>query len=61
MDLADWEATRGTNTPGQSGDPASAHYRDLFALWSKDQFFAVPYARAAVDRAGEARQVLVPK
>jgi penicillin amidase len=61
MDLADWELTRGANTPGQSGDPASAHYRDLFALWSKDQFFAPPYARAAVDRAGEARQVLVPK
>ena len=61
MDLADWEQTRGANTPGQSGDPASPHYRDLFALWSKDRFFSVPYARAAVDREAEARQVLVPK
>ncbi|HEY6829510.1 MAG TPA: penicillin acylase family protein, partial [Gemmatimonadaceae bacterium] len=32
MDLADWEQTRGANTPGQSGDPSSPHYRDLFAL-----------------------------
>ena len=61
MDLADWERTRGVNTPGQSGDPASAHYRDLFALWSKDQFFTVPFARDAVDRGSESRQVLVPK
>ena len=61
MDLADWEQTRGANTPGQSGDPSSRHYRDLFALWSKDQFFAVPFARATVDRAAEARQLLVPK
>ncbi|HEY6825706.1 MAG TPA: penicillin acylase family protein, partial [Gemmatimonadaceae bacterium] len=61
MDLADWEQTRGANTPGQSGDPSSPHYRDLFALWSKDQFFTVPFARPAVDRAAEARQVLVPK
>jgi penicillin amidase len=61
MDLSNWELTRGANNPGQSGDPASTHYRDLFALWSKDQFFAVPYARAAVDRSAESKQVLVPK
>ena len=61
MDLADWEQARGTNTPGQSGDPASPHYRDLFALWSKDQYFPVPYSRAAVDRMAETRQVLRPK
>jgi penicillin amidase len=61
MDLADWEQARGANNPGQSGNPSSAHYRDLFALWSKDQFFEVPYARASVDRAAEGTQVLVPK
>ena len=61
MDLVDWEQTRGTNTPGQSGDPASPHYRDLFALWSKDQYFTAPFARAAVDRATETRTLLVPR
>jgi penicillin amidase len=61
MDLADWEQARGTNTPGQSGDPASPHYRDLFALWSKDQYFPVPYSRAAVDKMAETRQVLRPR
>jgi penicillin amidase len=60
LDLADWEQARGTNNPGQSGDPSSAHYRDLFALWSKDQYFAVPYARANVERAAETRQLLRP-
>jgi penicillin amidase len=60
LDLADWERGRGTNNPGQSGDPSSAHYRDLFALWSKDQYFAVPYARANVERAAEVRQLLRP-
>ena len=61
MDLADWEQTKGTNTPGQSGDPSSPHYRDLFALWSKDQYFTAPFARPAVDRAAESRQLLVPR
>lgn len=52
MDLADWEKTVGTNTPGQSGDPDSPHYRDLFPLWATDRYFPVPFARAAVERSG---------
>jgi len=60
LDLSDWELARGTNNPGQSGDPASPHYRDLFVLWAKDQYFAVPYARSNVERQAEAGQVLKP-
>jgi penicillin amidase len=52
MDLSDWELTRGTNTPGQSGDPSSPHYRDLFRLWATDRYFAVPFSRRAVEQAG---------
>ena len=59
-DVADWERTVGTNTPGQSGDPDSPHYRDLFPLWAEDRFFAVPYARPAVEAMTEARTVLLP-
>ncbi len=59
-DLADWDASFGTNTPGQSGDPRSPHYRDLFAPWAEGRYFRVPYTRAAVDRAAEERVVLRP-
>lgn len=59
-DAADWERTAGTNTPGQSGDPESPHYRDLFPLWAEDRFFAVPFARAAVEAMTEGRTVLLP-
>ena len=31
-DVSDWDAALGVNNPGQSGDPDSPHYRDLFAL-----------------------------
>ena len=34
-DTEDWDNSIGINTPGQSGDPASPHYRDLFDLWAK--------------------------
>ena len=60
VDLADWERTVGTNTPGQSGDPASPHYRDLFPLWADDKFFAVPYARTQVLKNVEQRAVMLP-
>jgi penicillin amidase len=60
VDLGDWERAVGTNTPGQSGDPESPHYRDLFALWANDRYFPVPYSRARVEAAAEKRTVLTP-
>ena len=29
-DTEDWDNPIGINSPGQSGDPTSPHYRDLF-------------------------------
>ena len=39
----------GANTPGQSGDVTSPHYRDLFELWKNDRYFPVKYSRPAVE------------
>jgi len=50
----------GTNTPGQSGNPASPHDRDLFAPWADGGDFPVHYGRARVEAATEARTILVP-
>jgi penicillin amidase len=60
VDVGDWEKTLGVNTPGQSGNPNDAHYRDLFPLWATDRFFAVPYARDRVKAASEKSLVLIP-
>ena len=59
-DTGDWDAAVGANTPGQSGDPASPHYRDLFQLWAADRYFPVPYSRQGVERVSESHTVLVP-
>ena len=56
----DWDAAVGANTPGQSGDIDSPHYRDLFELWKNDRYFPVKYSRAAVEGVTEARTVLTP-
>jgi len=60
VDVGDWEKTLGVNTPGQSGNPDDAHYRDLFPLWATDRFFSVPYAQDRVTAAGGTRVVLIP-
>jgi penicillin amidase len=59
-DPSDWDASLGMNTPGQSGDPRSPHYRDLFEPWARGEYFPVLYSRAKVEAAAEGRTVLVP-
>jgi penicillin amidase len=57
VDTGDWDRTVGMNSPGQSGDPDSPFYDNLFEMWANDQFFPVYYSREKVD--GAAREVLV--
>ena len=53
IDLADWDASLTLNSPGQSGDPSSPHYRDLFPLWNEGKFVPLAYSRDAVMKAAE--------
>lgn len=59
-DTADWDRSVGTNTPGQSGDPASPHYRDLFQPWAEGRYFPVAYTRPSVEAVTEAKVLLLP-
>ena len=59
-DTQDWDSSLGMSNPGQSGDPASPHYRDLYALWSADRYFPICYSRARVDSVVESVLTLKP-
>ena len=59
-DTEDWDNSVAINTPGQSGDPSSPHYRDLFALWARGQYFSLAYSRAKVDSVRESTIRLTP-
>ncbi|NDC78535.1 MAG: penicillin acylase family protein [Chitinophagia bacterium] len=59
-DLSDWDKAVFTNTPGQSGDPESPFYKNLFESWADDKYFPAPYSRKAVlDMAAET-SILTP-
>lgn len=60
MDVGDWDKSLCINTPGQSGDPASAHYADLAAIWAKGGYVPLLFSAVAVEAAAETVIELVP-
>ena len=53
VDVGNWDNSRAMNTPGQSGDPDSPHYRDLASPWGKGEYFPLLYSRKLVEAATE--------
>ena len=49
IDVGDWDASRMTNTPGQSGDPRSPFYDNLLKGWAEEESFPLIYTRAKVE------------
>ncbi|MFL5298080.1 MAG: penicillin acylase family protein [Phenylobacterium sp.] len=60
MDVGAWDNSVAVNTPGQSGDPFSPHYRDLFPLWAAGAYVPLEFSRAAVERDAELVVSLAP-
>jgi len=58
LDVADWDRSIVTNTPGQSGQPGSKFYDNLLPLWAEDVYFPLVYSRARVEEARAHRLVL---
>jgi penicillin amidase len=48
MDVGAWDNSMVVNTPGQSGNPASPHYRDLFARWATGNYVPFAWSRERV-------------
>jgi penicillin amidase len=61
LDAADWDNSVATSAPGQSGDPDSAHYRDLFPLWAQHRYFPLCFSRSKVESAARERLLLEPQ
>ena len=60
MDASNWDNSVATNAPGQSGDPNSRHYRDLFELWAKHQYFPLFFSREKIESVTQSRLILKP-
>jgi penicillin amidase len=60
LDPSDWDASVGVLPGGQSENPASPHFADQLELWRQGRHHPLPFSRAAVEEAAEARFSLVP-
>jgi penicillin amidase len=61
VDLSDWDQSLMINTPGQSEDPGSPFYKNLFETWSEDGYFPALYTREKIQQSSVQKTVLVPE
>jgi penicillin amidase len=60
-DTGDWDNSVGITTPGQSGDPASPHYDDLFETYVNGKYVPFFFSRPKVDSVRERTLLLTPR
>jgi penicillin G amidase len=60
VDTQDWDKTMFTNAPGQSGDPDSPYYKNLFELWANDKHFPVYFSRPLIEKVAAEKILLKP-
>ena len=61
VNTGDWDAAQATNGPGQSGNPESPFYRNLFEPWAKDQYFPIYYSRDKIEKVSVSKILLKPE
>ena len=61
IDTGDWDNSLATNSPGQSGDPDSKFYDNLYEDWANDSYFPLLYSKSKILRNLENRKVYYPQ
>jgi penicillin G amidase len=61
VDLNDMNQTLGINNPGQSGNPESPFYKNLFPIWANHGYFQVSFSKESIEKAAFERNLLAPK
>ena len=60
INTGDWDSSIGTNAPGQSGNPDSPFYGNLFKDWSEDKYFPVYFSKEKIESATYNKTILSP-
>jgi penicillin amidase len=60
VDTENWDKTLGVNSPGQSENPADPHYRDLFDLWNRGEYFPVYFSKDKIKAVADKTLLLTP-
>ena len=60
INTKDWDNSFATNSPGQSGNPNSKFYKNLYEDWANDKFFPLLFSKSKVLRNLSDRKVYRP-
>jgi penicillin amidase len=60
VDVGEWDNSVVMNSPGQSGDPASPHYADLYAPWAANEAVPLLYSQDRIETVTQERIRLIP-
>ena len=60
-DVGNWNHCLATNTPGQSGNPDSPFYKNLFPIWVNNQYFPLYFTRDKILAGSSIHQFLSPQ
>jgi penicillin amidase len=60
INTKDWDNSFATNSPGQSGNPNSKFYKNLYEDWANDKFFPLLFSKSKILRNLSDRKVYRP-
>jgi len=60
VNTGNWDESVATNTPGQSGDPESPFYKNLFLDWANDKYFPIYYSKEKIKSSTHKQTFLTP-
>ncbi len=60
INTGNWDESIASNTPGQSGDPDSPFYRNLYEDWAKDKYFPLYYSKEKIKSVTYKQTILLP-
>ena len=61
IDTNNWDNSFATNSPGQSGNPNSKFYKNLYEDWANDKYFPLLYSKSKILKNLSDRKVFKPK
>ncbi len=60
IDLGDWDRSTTINVPGESGQPGSPYYDNLYELWAEGKYHPMLFTREAIEKHAAHKLVLEP-
>lgn len=61
IDTGNWDESLFMNSPGQSGNPDSPFYKNLFDMWAKDKYLPLFYSKSKIESTTAQTIILKPK